>query len=263
MSYPPAGGNGPQQPYAPQQPSPSQQPQPTQWGQPVQGNPPTANQASAPSQPPTGYPPPGQPPYQGQVPPQYQGQFPSPGQPPKRRNGPPAGAKAVILIVCALAVVAVTVVKVAMNHTSAGNSGGNAPKVARPANWPQQLAGLYLDQDAPSFHAARAKYDWVVAKFYGNQPRSQRHAGFVSYSLTAYGPLSDVKDAIITKQQIQSVGNGVCYDGDQPHTRSCAALSGGVVVIIDHVWPGQNPRTPDQKLVSYASTFAATLSKPS
>ena len=215
MSYPPAGGNGPEQSY----------------------------------------------------PPQHQGQFPPPGQPPKRRNGPPAGAKAVILIVCALAVVAVTVVKVAMNHTGAGNSAGdsaaNAPKVARPANWPQQLAGLYLDQGAPSFHAANAKYEWVVAKFYTNQPKNQRHAGFVMYTLTAYGPLSDVKDAIIANHQIQSVANGACYDGYYPHTRSCVALSGGVVVIIAHAWSAQNPRTPDQKLVSYASAFAATLSKPS
>jgi hypothetical protein len=74
------------------------------------------------------------------------------------------------------------------------------------------------------------------------------------------GPLGSVQDVISTKKPVTQVGDGNCYEGISEKTRTCGAIAGGIVVLIDHVFPQVGKRTTDQQLVTMARAVAAALS---
>jgi hypothetical protein len=142
-----------------------------------------------------------------------------------------------------------------------GDDGGTkAPDIAQPA-WPAVVAGgYYAVQDAPAWHDTRAKYQWVTAKFYANQPPAKRGPGYMTYVVTAYGPTNSIPDALLgTKEPVTQVGDGSCYDSDE-RSRRCLATNGTVVVEVGYTKLPGIQRT-DQQLVQTAHVFADALTQ--
>lgn len=222
--------------------------------------------------PPQGYPPPPgyqpQPGYQ-----QQQGFQQQPGKPPKKK--PSAGQRVVGILILVVALLALFLVidknfrnnvldAVGLKDGIGGGSGSSAPDIAQ-ISWPKTLpGGYYAVESAPSWHDTRAKeYKWVTAEFYGNKPPTSRGAtGYYLYTVTAYGPLDDLKEAFLgVKAPIQQVGDGSCYSSDE-RARDCAVTNGKIVVQVGTAWTSatKRPRT-DTQMVQDAKKFADALTQ--
>lgn len=259
MSYP--GNNQPQQPYG--TPPQGGYPPPQQQGYP--------DQQQAPQQQPYGGPQPGGPQYGG---PQYGGpQHGGPHGPQgPQYGGPPAPKKSktgvVILAIAGAVVVVVALIVFGLNRAGVIGGGplpgGGVPSVPPPSQLPKTAGdGLYLiEDDIPgAFTAPKAKYDWVVARYYATKPAKYVDEKTTVYVVTVYGPLGDAKDALTTRNNVTEVGSGYCADGSaETPLRVCGVNSGSIVVTVTDTFGKKGRTATDDQLISYATDLAGAMS---
>jgi hypothetical protein len=288
MSYPgndqpPPQGSAPQGGYPPQQGYPFQgqshpgetYPQQAQGGYPgqgyaqpgypQQGGPQYGTPQQGPQQGPPPGPPPGPPQYGGpQQGPQYGG--PQYGSP--QYGGARKKSKGWIVVLALVAVFVVVVLVVVAVLSRAGIIAGGplakgVPSVPPPSELPATAGGLYRldDKVPPTFKAAGAKYDWVVARYYATKPRNQLDDKTPVYTVNVYGPLAKAKDAVVARYNITAVGSGVCADGSPSvPVRVCAVQRGSIVATITENIKPTGRTSTDDELIAYSAALANALS---